>query len=338
MISCAVLASGLISLFWVYARKGLNITNIIVCITLAFQSDKVKAMIFKYYKAAVVCMAICGIICYISFYLNLGLPYEMRSVNYTSDWRQYIDFHISYLYNDSFTVRLCGLFVEPGMFGTFIAFFLSADDLNLKKKENIILLIAGWLTLSLAFIVIIVLFLLLKNIKNYKIVVISVSLAIFWIIILPNIHTGIANVDNILSRLVIKSGRLVGDNRVDDYVNEMFTDTMESWRAFFGNGNGYAEDKASLAGVSMSSIKTYFINFGFLGTALYFIPLLLILINKYKKNYRALAYIIVAYASLYQRPFLMGDYPDFSMLICGLSYISVYFGRLAYSESDCIRK
>ena len=41
--------------------------------------------------------------------------------------------------------------MNQGIFGTIIALILCSDKMNLKKKENIILLVAGIMTFSVAF-------------------------------------------------------------------------------------------------------------------------------------------------------------------------------------------
>lgn len=47
--------------------------------------------------------------------------------------------------------RICGPFAEPGHFGIYLGFVLLAENLNLKKRGNVFMLIAGIFTFSPAF-------------------------------------------------------------------------------------------------------------------------------------------------------------------------------------------
>ena len=135
-------------------------------IMFALAPDNIKKRTFIYFKNAFIIICIASIICYLSYDLNLFLPYKV--VNYYNNnaiVENYIDYKFIFLYRASSSislVRLCGICNEPGYFGTICALILCASSLNLKKKSNIIILIAGFLTFSLAFIITLVIYLLLK--------------------------------------------------------------------------------------------------------------------------------------------------------------------------------
>ena len=54
--------------------------------------------------------------------------------------------------------RLCGMFDEPGIVGTISALLLAADRVDLSKPTNLLLLLAGIMSLSLAFVVILTIY------------------------------------------------------------------------------------------------------------------------------------------------------------------------------------
>ena len=58
--------------------------------------------------------------------------------------------YIFYVYSDYYNLRFNGPFIEAGHLGMMSAFLLMANGYDLKKKENIILLVTLLLTLSLA--------------------------------------------------------------------------------------------------------------------------------------------------------------------------------------------
>lgn len=96
--------------------------------------------------------AFLGIVAYFDFLLGLGLPHSIEEYYIQRDNANYINYTFAYLFVEFDGIRLCGLFNEPGAFGTFLALFLILDGFNYKHYGNYLLLIAGCLTLSMAFL------------------------------------------------------------------------------------------------------------------------------------------------------------------------------------------
>ena len=63
---------------------------------------------------------------------------------------------------------MCGIFNEPGWLGTTIGLMLCYEEFEFKKISNWILLIAGLLTYSLAFIIIMIIGFVMRNIDKIK--------------------------------------------------------------------------------------------------------------------------------------------------------------------------
>ena len=282
-------------------------------IIFALAPDNIKKRTFIYFKNAFIIICIAGIICYLSYDLNLFLPYKV--VNYYNNnaiVENYIDYKFIFLYRASSSislVRLCGICNEPGYFGTICALILCASSLNLKKKSNIIILIAGFLTFSLAFIITLVIYL-----KDVRTVILTVLLTCFYLFLLPNIYTGNPTVDRLIRRMTITDEGLAGDNRTTDELEYVFNDVVKN-KPLFGYGNNYIKSnnlKGSL------SYKTYIIQYGFVGCILLWGSLLLAALYK-NKNYLSIIYIIVFFVNIYQRPNIMT-----------LQYQILLFGGLAF--------
>ena len=287
-------------------------------IIFALAPDNIKKRTFIYFKNAFIIICIAGIICYLSYDLNLFLPYKV--VNYYNNnaiVENYIDYKFIFLYRASSSislVRLCGICNEPGYFGTICALILCASSLNLKKKSNIIILIAGFLTFSLAFIITLVIYLLLKYLKDVRTVILTVLLTCFYLFLLPNIYTGNPTIDRFIQRMTITDEGLAGDNRTTDELEYVFNDVVKN-KPLFGYGNNYIKSnnlKGSL------SYKTYIIQYGFVGCILLWGSLLLAALYK-NKNYLSIIYIIVFFVNIYQRPNIMT-----------LQYQILLFGGLAF--------
>lgn len=288
-------------------------------IIFALAPDNIKKRTFIYFKNAFIIICIAGIICYLSYDLNLFLPYKV--VNYYNNnaiVENYIDYKFIFLYRASSSislVRLCGICNEPGYFGTICALILCASSLNLKKKSNIIIFIAGFLTFSLAFIITLVIYLLLKYLKDVRTVILTVLLTCFYLFLLPNIYTGNPTIDRFIQRMTITDEGLAGDNRTTDELEYVFDDVVKN-KPLFGYGEGYLKTQNLKGGVS--SYKTYIIQYGFVGCILLWGSLLLAALYK-NKNYLSIIYIIAFFVNIYQRPNIMT-----------LQYQILLFGGLAF--------
>ena len=314
----AMLFYRIINYFYAYDSQALGFTSIAIGIVFCFQTDGIRASIFRHFKYIMAIISALGIICFISYYADTGLPYTIIDIS----GRRFIDYKCCYFfYANNGMIRLCGLFNEPGWFGTWAAFFLCADDLNLKRIENIILLISGMLTFSLAFVMLLIIYYVLKNLSNMKRWLWLVILILLYLLVLPNIKTGNISIDHVLQRMVITKEGLVGDNRYGNTFANLYDQTIHSNKALFGYGAGYAEIYGITDGSGLASIKSYIVNFGFIGTTIIYLPILVVtMLNSFKaKNERAMLYILITFASLYQRPYLFW-HPYLIMFICGLSY------------------
>lgn len=321
-IWCSFLAYYFISTLWAYEDRRPSLIGILICMFLAMQEDEIKADLFGLIKQYLVLISVMGILCYISYVLPFDLlPYSIVKIR-DGFGGYYCNYHFAYLSTSGYSaVRLCGLFDEPGMMGTFLAFTLCAEDLKIKKFQNFILLIAGTLTFSLAFFIILGLYFIIKNIQEPKRWAIILLFALFYVYVLPNISTGNGAIDTVISRMVITSNGFVGDNRTSAVFDRIFEETIDSARIFFGYGNGYAERYGTNANNGLASIKSFVVNFGIIGTLAMFFPLLIGCAKKCNSLHMAV-YLIINMISLYQRPYLF-QVPYFTMLICGLSYIKL---------------
>lgn len=321
----------LLKTIWKYGpaqSSGTSVSALLICLGVVLTSDEVKNKTFQFIKLLLVGMSFIGIICYFSYVLNLGIPYIQQpyygySGNMGVEMMQkfgvsYINFHVCYLYHEFNTARLCGLFNEPGWFGTFLAFYLCEENLNFKRKYNFIVLFAGILTFSLAFVLIISIYYVISNFKDWRKWTGVLLLFVIVFLVLPNIKTGIEIVDYLFSRLSITSGGLAGDNRTSSAYDLLFSEFMKSQYIFFGHGSQYTFYK--LNGYIGSTIKTDLMDIGFIGTiVIYALPIVsLALISQ--QNKRALYFLICVAISLYQRNWFY-EPSNFIIVLCAVSYI-----------------
>ena len=304
-----------------FVSPNVNFVNMMfMCIFLLFKSNE-KTKIFNIYYYMLYIMALVGIFIFVAYMLNINLPH--RFVEYYSDYEgsYYVDYKVCYLYiNQNNIVRLCGLFNEPGFFGTVLALAICATNgINKKSRKNIVLFFVGCLTLSLAFFVILIVYFSIRNIKNPKFLLVFIITLIFYFFILPSIHTGINAIDTLLQRVQFANGSLNGDNRSSETVNKLVKTIFSSNKFLFGYGTGYV---ASVAPGSLS-VKTYIVDYGVIGTLLIYGTLFIIAIKKCNHSYLAISYMLVFFVSAYQRPHI------FSVV-----YLVLLFGGIEFIKQN----
>lgn len=293
---------------------------ILLIIAFMFSSDDCQYSTYVYFRRVWVVLCVIGLICYASYLLSLPLPY--RIINYygreiAGVTQNYVTYGFIFLHKQSMMIRLCGICNEPGWWGTISALLLCADGLNLKKKENWIILAAGIASASLAFILLIAVYILFLVRKHKKIFFVILALLLIYIFVLPNIDTGNEALNYLISRMAITDGRLAGDNRSTAAVNSVLARTMHE-HPFFGFGAGYAEQFTGSL-----SIKIYLINYGIVGILLMYLPLLAGAIFYSGRVLNCYFFIVVFFLSAYQRPGIFMT-----------TYIVLLFGGIEYIKKN----
>ena len=279
-------------------------------------SDDEKIQVFLLYKKYLIFSAVCGVIAFLAFSLNLPIPYDIKPYYSENSASLYVDYRLAYLITSFPIIRLCGLFNEPGYFGTIIAFYLCADQLNLRKKDNLILFIAGLLTFSMAFYVITLLYLAFMTRHKPKILFFWIILLFVVLFILPEIDLG-SSMNKLVHRFSFEDGEFVGNNRSKEPIDQTLEDMIGTSDMWFGYGQGYASDLA----VETSTYKSYIIDYGFVGFFLMFGSLFLTTFFEARKNIYVLIFLICFFASVYQRPGIY-NLVYFVVLLGGMKYIS----------------
>lgn len=325
-----------LNIFYNYVGGGFSrgLTTL-ACLILLYQTESVQSKTFVIFKKVLVASCIFGLICGLLLMLNLHGSILNDPVK---ENRQYVSYiFVYYCRMSSSFWRFCGFYNEPGALGTFCAFFLCADSLDLKKRENIILLIGGTLTFSVAFFVIIGIYELMKLATNWKYWVLIIVVVLFYIFVLPNIHTGNIAIDTVLQRITFDGDSLVGDHRTNYIMDRLYDETLHSNYIYFGRKLGFT---TNVSGVSVNlvggSIKSYIIDLGLLGTVLLFAPLCITGIKKAYGCRAGILYVIITFISLYQRSYLLHSISYFGIYICGLSFI--LFGNRSYIEDSIPKK
>ncbi|MGL4675409.1 MAG: hypothetical protein ACRCXK_11170 [Wohlfahrtiimonas sp.] len=214
---------------------------------------------------------------------------------------------LSYMYEQDSFYRFIGFFDEPGLLGTVAFFLLATTNYNIKNIKNIIILIAGLISLSLAFYVLTFIYLLFCSFRQYQKII---YLIIFSVSIYALSNLSIPFNKAIGSRLHIvhsDAGIVVsGDNRSNNVLEQEFIQAYKAPIAqiIFGDRDYKNTDGSA-------SWKMIFIQTGIVGLLICTSILLLTLViySEDKKIYWiSIVFLICLFASFYQRPDIIKAY------------------------------
>lgn len=206
------------------------------------------------------------------------------------------------LFNGFFVYfRFYSIFDEPGYLGTITAFYLIYQDFDFKKPRNIVLFIGGIFTLSLAFYILAIPYIILKLFKNKKIIII-LTIAIGLFIVFNHLKA----TDSILvSRQEFTSDDFSSSRGNLDIIrsNIEFIQSQDFFPFLFGNGTdshlfAHQSNANEGEGVVNSTIFRLFYQIGVLGV----LYLIVFVVLNVKKDSRGIYFAVAFIVSLIQRP------------------------------------
>jgi hypothetical protein len=190
--------------------------------------------------------------------------------------------------------RLSSLFDEPGVVGTVAALLIIATNFK-RDFINLILIVAGTLSFSLAFIILIAMYLLFyKRTVLYFAMIAGIGLFYF---------AGENPFFNkvIINRLLIVDGNIAGDNRTTLAFNIKFLQFFDSSLKWFGNS-----DSVASSGYYASSWKNLIWDYGIVGTFFMLMSFVFYKIRFVKvTNKLVISFLILFFLNIYQRPYIL---------------------------------
>lgn len=303
-------------LFFLFLSQNLSVYGILSFGLFALFNPSNKYNIFLTYRDYLVISSFFGIIVYISFVV--GIPFPNTMVPYYGDSMGfYVNYGFAYLHLSLDGLRLCGLFNEPGYFGTILALTLISTGFEIKRTSNIIMLIAGCLTMSMAFFTLIGLYTIIVNIFHpQRLVVFALILFVVCVILVKIGIVPESMVDHIIGRFAFDDGKFAGDNRSSSYIDEALEFMLDTPYKWFGYG-----DKLPVETEGSLTYKTHILQFGIVGSLLTWGSLLFASLKCLDKSYNSQIFIFLFFISIYQRP---GIYT--------LCYFVILFGGIIYQN------
>ncbi|HDR4764874.1 TPA: polymerase [Bacillus thuringiensis] len=288
--------------------------------------NEIKLKIYDWFIKIIAISYIPAII--VAFLLLLGIDLSWDNlISYSaskSNYRQYLwsaNYAVYYGFSEQYFFsyggsidRICAMFNEPGVVGTVSALILISKKLKLGRLYEKIILIAGILSLSMAFYTLIGLYLLIKNKKHL------ILFFIAYILLFSFTPKDSYLYNRILYRFEINSEGLAGNNRT----NEGFEYVYKDFKAgnikeqFLGIGEKEYFNKALNYKSEALSWKTFMVINGYLLFILHVLFFLYLCLKE--KNKASIIFAVFYFMAIYQRPF------DFS-----LGYWLIFFAGILYS-------
>lgn len=270
---------------------------------------------YKCFYVIIVSVFAISILSYISVGIGLQAPIsqieplnEIKNFNYLEYIFLVIPGHLTDL------GRFCSVYDEPGVVGTMSALILCIERFDLRKIGNIVIMLAGVLSLSLFFFLISMIFIVYSLQNKYKLVFLFAVLALYYF----TQDNDIANI-YIWDRLELSdNGTISGDNRNSDALLDLWERSKMNPQILFGYGWDYVEDYTESA-----SMQLFILRDGIIFVILYLLSYLLMAKNVLKSYKKCLLFFLIMFGTLYQRPGFCNA--DFTLLFS--VYIIISYER-----------
>lgn len=222
-------------------------------------------------------------------------------------------------------IRLCGIFDEPGVVGTFAALILAADGLKFRMRiRNFIILLGGILSLSMAFYILLFGIIMMRAYFNgYKKFIKIVLVILIGVILFFSIETDNKYVLQVKSRFVTEDELAIKDNRTSSSFDTEYQSFLNSNNISKWLGNGLEANIKNEKTYGGSSYKNLIYNFGIVGFIIYIGWIVQAELLLFGFNKKHLIFLAIFLLSIYQRPDVFR-----------IPYMFVFFGALATLSID----
>lgn len=308
-------------IFMLYNYSTFDFLSTIAFFIFSFSCKNIKFQSYQIFRRYLIITGILGCIAYISFVLRLPFPPYQIVPFYGEHMTQYlyVNYNFAYLVLEDFMPRQCGLFNEPGFYGTMAALVLIIENLNLKRKGNVILLVSSIFTLSMAFFVLVGGFVVISNLRRPVRIVYMVILFLVLVLILHHFEFISSDViETFIDRFTIEDGNFKGNNRSTDRLDVFYDSVYTNIDLFlFGYGPSLDYDFGAV-----SSYKVFIVKYGVFRCLIIWGLLMYSCLRYTKGEYLKYCLLALFAASIYQRPSIFE--------LC--YYVTLFGGMLAIQD------
>jgi len=290
--------------------------------------------VLKVGKSTVYIMAIMGILGVLAFFLGVAGLLSVKSYWVREDDSVGFNFMLTFsntvdFLGDALIIRIAGFFDEPGTFAFYITFALLTNKLyKYSKKLEILLILTGLFTLSLAFYITLVFYFVLfyRSIRHFKKILLAILsiLAVAYYIDASQNESEINSIIYIrtIGRLQLESsgsGKVItGDNR-----SYLIINTLDAFIKSPIIGHGFSSQnnpRSEFYNIALgANLLTPLALHGLLGTIFlfmhYFYFSFIVLIRQKRIERNSFAAWVIVTINLFQRPNVFGGLYAYFVII-----------------------
>lgn len=300
---------------------GSGLLALSTCSIFVLVSDDTKRRVFTLFYRMFLALAIVSIIVWVCFFLKINIGFKQELYYFqpenTREKLYYYRWLLFAIYKSFTGYRLCGVFNEPGALGTLCALLYICTNKKSTLIEKVILLITGVLTFSLAFFLLIFMYVAIVFCLNNPRNIIFIALFAALFLAIPNIDFHNDALNRTAARFKITDTGLAGNNRTSVDFDSEYKEFLKSNDVWFGKGIGYS------MGSNNSSWKShYMVPYGVFGTVGLLGMWFGAALHYVNGSRDKLIYVCLFMASLYQRPAAIEGILGYVLLLGGLIWMS----------------
>ena len=268
-----------------------------LCFAIAFVALKpnYKWVIYKIFLRVFTILLLLGIIEYTL--LLAGINFTWTVVE-RSDPYQVLNqglFILVPTYSVEGFARFMSLCEEPGSLGTICFFLLTTLEYKSNKREFLILLVAGLLSFSLGFYVLITMWTVIRS-RTFGFS--QIILGVLAVLFMVTYFSGFLE-ERIIERVSVNNIVTI-DNRTDEESNKKLKEIASDHRLYIGMGNRNYYEWQGKAGSTSAGVKNFIFQYGLLGLLLLIIGFSMLVINVRGLNKFSLTVLIFLWICFYK--------------------------------------
>lgn len=323
LMLCLPIGYWIMQVFHTYGGyKGewdLSLVSIVVFVCLPAELKKrVFGLFYKMFLIANI-ISVLLFVC-VLFNVDIGIQRELYYFQNEAGGviYYYLRWFVFAILQNGVSLRLCGVFNEPGALGTLCALLYICSVKRKSKWEKLNLIITGIFTLSLAFFLLMLLYFAVHVVRKKRKNLIYVVVFAVLFLLIPKIDFHNVAINKLAARMAITENGLAGDNRTSLIFDSKYKEFLDGSDVWFGRGSGYV-----LGGSNSSWKSHYVVPYGVFGTILMLGAWVAMALHCCKKNCDAIIYVFFFMLSLYQRPAAIQNILGYVLILGGIEWMNV---------------
>lgn len=308
-----------------YSLLGI-IALLLICPIFFMDGDYMKGVVHAFWDILAVILIVSLFVYILVVFINIPLPYDIIEPLNASKQFQYCRYPFLVMpdLGDLATLRFrfFSIYDEPGVVGTLCGVLLLVYKFNLKEWQNIPILIAGVLSTSMFFYAVVAVYVLLTAKVRYKvltILVIAVAVAL--------LSTNDIISELVFDRFSMEGGTFAGNHR--DHFSagwyQQFKKSDDYWFGLGANAN-------FIYNYGGSSYRDIIINYGIIFFVAYMGVYVLMGLRKIKGLTAIIAYMLVLFGVIFQRPYINNI--GYVFLIIAPLFSLAEFNKITFKHNE----